>query len=137
MPHLFEPDQRTATRALQPVRVLLVGSYQLLVKSLKQAFEEEGFVADIAAPEHDGTVRVPPVNYDIIIVDVMRPNDGDLSAVQRWHKADPKTRILVLTAPDLIDDTVHDNNVHIDDWIVKPFELEELFTRVSTLLRAN
>jgi DNA-binding response OmpR family regulator len=117
------------------MRVLLVGGYQPLVKALKQGLEEEGFAVDAAANGHVGNGEVPAADYDAIVLDLMRPAEAGLSLLRRWRRAGLKTQVLALAAPCGRDDKVRGLTAGADDWLAKPFELEELLARLWGLVR--
>jgi DNA-binding response OmpR family regulator len=113
-------------------RVLLLGSYTLLLKCLKQGLEEEGFTVDVASDSPDDNSEVP-ADYDVIILDLVRPGEAKPSLLQRWRRSGLQTHILVLTPPNNKELEVLDCG--FDDSLTKPFDLEELFARLRASLR--
>src|SRR6516165_7789112 len=117
------------------VRVLLVEDHRPLVRALKQGLEEEGFAVDVAYDGEEGAYKARTADYDIIILDIMIPKEDGLSLLQRWRQAGLKTHVLMLTARGSIEDKVRGLNLGADDYLTKPFELEELLARLRALVR--
>jgi DNA-binding response OmpR family regulator len=117
------------------VRVLLIEDHRPLVRALKQGLEEEGFAVDVAYDGEEGSYKATTADYDIIILDIMLPKEDGLSLLQRWRQAGLKTHVLMLTARGSIEDKVRGLNLGADDYLTKPFELEELLARLRALVR--
>jgi DNA-binding response OmpR family regulator len=97
--------------------------------------EEEGFAVDVAFDGEDGGFKAEMAEYDAIILDLMLPKEDGLSLLQRWRRAGMQTHVLVLTARGSIDDKVRGLDLGADDYLTKPFELEELLARLRALVR--
>jgi len=117
------------------MRVLLIEDHKPLVRALKQGLEEEGFAVDTAQDGPEGDYKARTAEYDVIILDLMLPREDGLSLLQRWRRNGLKTHVLVLTARGSIEDKVRGLDLGADDYLTKPFELEELLARLRALLR--
>jgi DNA-binding response OmpR family regulator len=117
------------------VRVLLIEDHKPLVRALRKGLEEEGFAVDTAVDGEEGAYKAQTADYDVIILDLMLPKEDGLSLLQRWRRAGLKSHVLVLTARSSIDDKVRGLNLGADDYLTKPFELEELLARLRALVR--
>src|SRR5262249_36514974 len=117
------------------VRVLLVEDHQPLIRVLKQGLEEEGFAVDTACDGQEADYKATTAEYDVIILDLMLPKEDGLSLLKRWRKNGLKTHVLVLTAKTSIEDKVKGLDTGADDYLTKPFELEELMARLRALVR--
>jgi DNA-binding response OmpR family regulator len=117
------------------VRLLLVEDHKPLVRALKRGLEEEGFAVDIAFDGEEGAYKARTANYDVIILDVMLPKEDGLSLLRRWRQDGLSTHVLVLTARSSIEDKVRGLDLGADDYLAKPFELEELLARLRALVR--
>jgi DNA-binding response OmpR family regulator len=117
------------------VRVLLIEDHKPLVRALRKGLEEEGFAVDTALDGEEGAYKAQTADYDVIILDLMLPKEDGLSLLQRWRRAGLKSHVLVLTARSSIDDKVRGLNLGADDYLTKPFELEELLARLRALVR--
>ena len=106
-----------------------------MVRALKQGLEEEGFAVDVAYDGEEGNFKAQTANYDVIVLDLMLPKEDGLSLLQRWRRAGMNTHVLVLTARNSIDDKVKGLDSGADDYLAKPFQLEELLARLRALIR--
>lgn len=119
------------------MRVLLVEDHKPLLRALRQGLEEENFAVDIAADGEEADVKARHTSYDVIILDVMLPKVDGLTLLERWRKDGMKTHVLVLTARGSVEDKVRGLDLGADDYLTKPFELEELLARVRALIRRD
>src|SRR5437660_4921381 len=117
------------------MRVLLIEDHKPLVRALKQGLEEEGFAVDVAYDGEEGGYKAQTADYDVIILDIMLPKEDGLSLLQRWRRTGMKAHVLVLTARGGIEDKVRGLDLGADDYLTKPFELEELLARLRALIR--
>ena len=117
------------------MRVLLVEDYAPLRESVSQAIEEAGFAVDAAGDGEVGLWHAQSGEYDAIVLDVMLPKLDGLSILKRLRQAGNSTPTLLLTAKDTVSDRVAGLDMGADDYLVKPFALEELLARVRALLR--
>jgi DNA-binding response OmpR family regulator len=117
------------------MRVLLIEDHKPLVRALRQGLEEEGFAVDVAIDGQEGDFKAHTAEYDVIILDIMLPKEDGLSLLQRWRKEGLTTHILVLTARGSMEDKVKGLDLGADDYMTKPFELEELMARLRALIR--
>ncbi|HEU6449500.1 MAG TPA: response regulator transcription factor [Verrucomicrobiae bacterium] len=118
------------------MRILIVEDEPDLLRSLAQALREEGYAADTANDGDDGFYKAQNYDYDAIILDIMLPKmDGwQILAHLRKSKATP---VLMLTARDQTRDRVKGLDGGADDYLVKPFDLEELFARLRSIIRRS
>jgi DNA-binding response OmpR family regulator len=105
------------------------------VRALKRGLEEEGFAVDVAYDGEEGAYKARTADYDVIILDIMLPKEDGLSLLRRWRQDGLKTHVLVLTARSSIEDKVRGLDLGADDYLAKPFELEELLARLRALVR--
>src|SRR5208337_565660 len=101
----------------------------------KQGLEEEGFAVDTACDGEEANYKATTAQYDVIILDLMLPKEDGLSLLQRWRRGGMKTHVLVLTAKSGIEDKVRGLDLGADDYLTKPFELDELLARMRALVR--
>lgn len=116
------------------MRVLVVEDDRDLGKTLCDALEEECFSPDWAADGRQGLAKALARDYDVIILDLMLPGLDGWAVLNRLRE-EKKTPVLVLTARDALTDKVRGLNTGADDYLTKPFALEELFARLRALLR--
>lgn len=117
------------------MRVLLVEDTPAIVKALRQGLEEEGFAVDVAMDGEEGDVKCRSTSYDVIILDIMLPKVDGLTLLKRWREAGINTHVLMLTAKTTTLDKVTGLDAGADDYLAKPFEMDELFARLRALIR--
>lgn len=117
-------------------RILLVDDEQHLATGLKLNFELEGYRVDVATTGREATrLLAQPEPYDVIVLDVMLPDLDGFTLCRRLRHAGNLTPVIMLTARTSIDDRVEGLEAGADDYLPKPFELNELLARVNSLLR--
>jgi DNA-binding response OmpR family regulator len=119
------------------MRVLLVEDHKPLLRALRQGLEEENFAVDVASDGEEADVKARNTSYDVIILDIMLPKVDGLTLLERWRRDGVKTHVLMLTARGSVEDKVKGLDVGADDYLTKPFELEELLARVRALIRRD
>lgn len=117
------------------MRVLLIEDNRTLVRALQQGLEEEGYAVDVAYDGEEGGFKAETVKYDAIILDLMLPKRDGQSLLQRWRAKGIATHVLVLTARGTLEDKVKGLDLGADDYLTKPFELDELLARLRALVR--
>ena len=115
------------------MRVLLIEDHKPLCRALRQGLEEEGFAVNVANDGEEGDFKARSADYDVIILDVMIPKEDGFSLLKRWRHDGISTHVLMLTARSSIEDKVHGLDIGADDYLAKPFQLEELFARLRAL----
>jgi two-component system, OmpR family, response regulator len=120
------------------VRLLLIEDEGEIARVLRQALEEEGFRVDLAADGEDGLFRAREVDYDAILLDLMLPGLDGFEVLRQLREPGGRgVPVLVLTARDGVPDRVRGLNLGADDYLVKPFDLEEMLARVRALIRRS
>ena len=118
------------------MRILIVEDEPDLLRSLAQALREEGYAVDTANDGEDGLFKAEDYDYDAIVLDVMLPKLDGWEILKRLRKV-KKTPVLMLTARDQSRDRVKGLDTGADDYLVKPFDLPELFARLRALIRRS
>ncbi len=116
------------------MRILIVEDEPDLLAGLAQALREEGYAVDTANNGEDGLYKAENYNYDAIVLDVMMPRLDGWGVLTQLRKT-KKTPVLMLTARDQSRDRVRGLDTGADDYVVKPFDLPELFARLRALIR--
>lgn len=118
------------------MRILVVEDEHKIARALKRALEQESYAVDISYDGDDGYAMATTEPYDLMIIDRMLPGDYDgASIVREVRKQQIHTPILFLTALGSIKDKTEGLDTGADDYMVKPFAIEELLARVRALLR--
>lgn len=117
------------------MRVLLVEDHKPLLRALKRGLEEESFAVDTAEDGEEADFKARTLTYDVIVLDLMLPKVDGLTLLKNWRKDSINTHVLVLTAKDSTEDKVKGLDLGADDYLTKPFQLEELMARLRALVR--
>jgi two-component system OmpR family response regulator len=118
------------------MRLLIIEDEPDLLSSLAQALREESYAVDTAADGEEGLFKAESWDYDAIVLDVMLPKLDGWGVLQKLRKT-KKTPVLMLTARDQTRDRVRGLDTGADDYLVKPFDLDELLARVRALIRRS
>jgi DNA-binding response OmpR family regulator len=119
------------------MRLLVVEDNQRLRNSIKLSLEESGYVLDTAGDGEEGQDLAELTPYDAIILDIMLPKRDGLEVCRNLRHQHLRTPILLLTARDAVEDRVNGLDSGADDYLVKPFSLDELQARLRALLRRD
>ncbi len=117
------------------MRVLIVEDYAPIRKAVAKGLTEAAFAVDVAENGRDGLWYAKHNDYDVIVLDIMLPEIDGLTVLRELRLAGSSARVLLLTAKNAVEDRVTGLNNGADDYVVKPFEFEELLARVHALLR--
>jgi len=116
-------------------RVLVVDDDRAVRDSLRRSLEFNGYEVVLAADGAEGLVAVGSQHPDVVVVDVMMPRLDGIETTRALRAAGNDVPVLVLTARDAVGDRVEGLDAGADDYLTKPFALEELLARLRALLR--
>ncbi|MBV7256862.1 response regulator transcription factor [Pacificimonas sp. WHA3] len=119
------------------MRVLIVEDEPTLGQQLKDTLEAAGYAVDLAADGIDGHFMGETESYDAVILDLGLPEMDGLTILDKWRKAERDMPVLVLTARDSWSDKVAGLDSGADDYLAKPFNMEELIARLRALIRRS
>ncbi len=117
------------------MRILVVEDDVNLNRQLKEALTEGGYVVDVAFDGEEGHFLGETEPYDAIVLDIGLPQMDGLSVLEEWRRAGKTTPVLLLTARDRWSDKVQGIDAGADDYVAKPFHMEEVLARVRALVR--
>ncbi|WP_405005201.1 response regulator transcription factor [Kitasatospora purpeofusca] len=126
-----EPGQQTTAR------LLVVDDEPALRDALESSLVFEGYEVATATDGYEALESVERDRPDLVLLDIMMPRMDGLTAVRRMRSRGDTVPVLMLTARDAVGDRVTGLDVGADDYLAKPFELDELLARVRALLRRN
>ena len=121
----------------QRVRVLVVDDEPNIVDVISMALRFEGFEVESAATGADAIAAVSARRPQLLVLDVMLPDIDGFEVARRLAGARAEVPIIFLTARDSTEDVVHGLTLGGDDYVTKPFSLEELVARIRTILRRS
>ncbi len=119
------------------MRLLLVEDDVLLADSLRRDLERRGFAVDVAGNGIDGEVMGDVEPYDMVVLDLGLPQRPGLEVLANWRRRDNRVPVIILTARDAWHERVDGFKAGADDYLGKPFHVEELVVRIQALLRRS
>lgn len=118
------------------MRVLVIEDEHKIARALKRALEQDNYAVDVVYDGDEGYAMATTEPYDVAIIDRMIPGDYDgIDIVKAMRDAKIHTPVILLTALGSVNDRTSGLDSGADDYLVKPFALEELLARVRALLR--
>ncbi|MCA1241364.1 response regulator transcription factor [Stappia stellulata] len=117
------------------MRLLVVEDDDDLNRQLREALEEAGYVVDSAKDGEEGHFLGDTEPYDAVVLDLGLPVLDGLSVLERWRRDGRTMPVLILTARDRWSDKVAGIDAGADDYVAKPFHMEEVVARLRALLR--
>ena len=118
-----------------PMRVLIVEDSLRLQRTLSAALRKSGYAVDVCGDGEEGLWLATSNDYDAVILDIMLPKRDGLSMLSALRAQGRSVHVLLLTARDTVADRVQGLRTGADDYLVKPFALDELLARVEALCR--
>jgi DNA-binding response OmpR family regulator len=119
------------------MRILIVEDDSALARELQKRFRIEGYAVDIADNGIDGEFLGTEEAYDAIVLDLGLPRRPGLEVLRNWREGEVHTPVLILTARDAWHEKVEGFKAGADDYLPKPFHIEELLARVNALIRRS
>ncbi len=119
------------------MRFLVVEDEPDLLAAVAQALREEGYAVDESTDGVDGLARAGAVPYDAVVLDLMLPKLDGWAVLGRLRAAGCRTPVLILTARGAVADRVRGLDGGADDYLAKPFDLDELIARLRALVRRS
>src|SRR5690349_10495943 len=122
---------------IETMRILVVDDDAAVRESLRRALRLEGYDVELAADGGEALERLESNgdDPDLVVLDVLMPNVDGLEVCRQLRRTGRRVPVLMLTARDEVADRVAGLDAGADDYVVKPFALEELLARVRALLR--
>jgi two-component system, OmpR family, response regulator len=117
------------------MHILYVEDEAKIADFVQAGLKEQGFVVDYQANGNDGYRQALENDYDVIVLDIMVPGKDGLAILKGIRKAGRNTPVMLLTARNELDDRLEGLNLGADDYLAKPFFVEELVARIHALVR--
>lgn len=112
------------------IKVLIVEDDQKISRFLELELQHEGYETDTAADGREGLDKVGSYQYDVVLLDLMLPMLSGIEVCRRMRNAQNHTPVIMLTAKDDVSDKVTGLDSGADDYVTKPFAIEELLARI-------
>lgn len=117
------------------MRLLLVEDDAMIGESIEEELREQGYAVDWARDGKAAELALQTHAYDLVLLDLGLPRKQGLAVLADYRREGGEAPVLIITARDAVDDRVKGLDAGSDDYLVKPFDLEELNARVRALLR--
>ncbi len=117
------------------MRALVVEDEKDLNRQLVSALTSAGFAVDTAFDGEEGYFLGDTEPYDIVVLDIGLPKMDGISVLEQWRRSDKKMPVILLTARDRWSDKVQGMDAGADDYLAKPFHMEELLARIRAQVR--
>lgn len=118
-------------------RIVVVDDDEALRNAVRRALRLEGYEVELAADGAEGLAHLAGLRADLVVLDVLMPGLDGIAVCRRLRESGDRTPVLMLTARDTVSDRVVGLDAGADDYLTKPFALEELLARVRALLRRS
>lgn len=119
------------------MHILVAEDDPRISKPLAAALVAAGFIAEVEADGENAWFRGDTENFDAIILDLGLPSLDGLTILKRWRKAGRQSPVLILTARGQWDERVEGIEAGADDYVVKPFRMEEVIARIRAIIRRS
>jgi DNA-binding response OmpR family regulator len=119
------------------MKILLIEDSVRLQASIRMALKKSGYAVDVADDGEQGLWQAASGSYDVIILDLMLPEMDGLTVLTRLREKGVDTHVLILTAKDTVEDRIRGLEIGADDYLTKPFSIDELLARVAALIRRS
>lgn len=116
------------------MKLLVVEDDKFILESIKCVLQED-FQVDVSSNGEEGLFLAKQDIYDLLILDLMLPDMDGFTILKNLREADVKTPVLILSAKGAVDDRIKGLSLGADDYMTKPFHIEELILRVKAILR--
>lgn len=119
------------------MHILFVEDEARIADFVKAGLKEQGFQVDYSDNGDEGYLRATAQNYDVILLDIMVPGKDGLAILKQLRQQGQNTPVILLTARNTLDDRIEGLNLGADDYLAKPFFVEELVARIHAVVRRS
>jgi two-component system OmpR family response regulator len=119
------------------MKLLLVEDELALSEALTAMLRSEGFAIDAVATLHSATTALRVSTYDAVLLDLYLPDGDGMEWLRQMRKSSNTTPVIILTARDQISDRIAGLQSGADDYVIKPFDVQELLARLAAVLRRS
>jgi len=119
------------------MKVLIVEDQQRLGRFLQQGMSEHSYTVTLVGSCREARDALCETGYDVIVLDLGLPDGDGLDLLREWRRGGFNEPVLILSARDTVEDRIKGLDIGADDYLPKPFSLEELLARVRSLLRRH
>jgi DNA-binding response OmpR family regulator len=117
------------------MKLLVIEDEAKIASLLKKGLQEQGFTVDISGDGEDGFERATKTPYDAIVIDIMLPKRDGLSVLKMLRTRKSTAPVMIITARGDVNERVEGLNLGADDYMAKPFSMDEVVARIRALVR--
>ncbi|HAU54519.1 MULTISPECIES: response regulator transcription factor [Sphingobacterium] len=119
------------------VKIMVVEDNERVASSVKKGLASQGYLVNVFGDAESAIKEAKSVDYDLLLIDIMLPRMNGIELSKQMRAAYPRIPIIMLTALGSIDEKISGFDAGADDYMVKPFEIRELFARIAVLLKRH
>ena len=119
------------------MRICIIEDEVQLVEALVKGLKKDGYALDTAMNARDASELLAINQYDLVILDINLPDDSGLNVLKVLRETDNQVRVIILSANRSIDDRIRGLDIGANDYLIKPFDFQELKARIRALLRRD
>lgn len=119
------------------MKILVVEDEKQIADFVKKGLTEQGFLVELCDHGDEGLARMMDTPYDAVVLDIMLPGRDGLSVLKQFRKKGHTTPVILLTARSELDERIEGLNTGADDYMTKPFYVEELTARLHAVMRRS
>ncbi|MFP3916423.1 response regulator transcription factor [Lysinibacillus telephonicus] len=116
-------------------RILIIEDEENIARVLQLELEFEGYAADVAHTGTAGLIKYREGDFDLVLLDLMLPEMNGLDVLKRIRATEQATPVILLTAKSEVEDKVKGLDLGANDYVTKPFEIDELLARIRSAIR--
>lgn len=117
------------------MKILIIEDEQALAESIEYYLTDEGYVCEMAFDFNSASFKISTYDYDCVIVDINLPDGNGFNIIRQLKKSRAPSGIIIISARNSIDDRITGLDIGADDYLVKPFNLSELNSRIKSVIR--
>ncbi len=117
------------------MKLLVIEDEAKIASLLKKGLQEQGFTVDISGDGEDGLERATKTPYDAIVIDIMLPKRDGLSVLKTLRTRKVTAPVMIITARGDVNERIEGLNLGADDYMAKPFSMDEVVARIRALVR--
>lgn len=117
------------------MKLLIIEDELLLQEEIRRFLADQGYICETASAFSDGEDKISLFHYDVVILDITLPGGSGIDLLKQLKLKNSTTGVLILSAKDSLPDKLAGLNLGADDYITKPFYMEELNARVNAIVR--
>jgi len=117
------------------MRILVIEDYAPICNSVSERLREDDYIVDATSTGDEGLWYAQNHEYDVILLDIMLPNLDGISLLHKIRQQNNRTPVIIISALDTVENRINGLDAGADDYLIKPFSLDEMLARVRAQIR--